>query len=165
MISKVFDAVKETLENALRDAGEELPVHELGAWRLPELGAPNRIVWAVVGGPVTAPRQTGQGSAALGTHQIATRNETVLVHVWGKGGFDETERLLNHFVAACRLTCTSYSFEPKSTDWTVGQESKTVAGRLCVLTIEVRIPFTAEPIAISAPPHTAAVTGSFNPPQ
>jgi hypothetical protein len=163
VISTIFAAVKETLENALRDEGVELPRQELGAWKLPQTSAPNQIVWAVVGGPVSAPRQTGQGSAALGTRQIATRNETVLVHVWGKGGFDETERLLNHFVAACRRACTSYSFEAKHTDWTVGQESVTVTGRLCVLTMVIAIPFTAEPLAISSAPHAATVTGSFNP--
>lgn len=163
MISAVFAAVKATLQAALEAAGEELPRHELGAWKLPTTSGPNQIVWAIVGGPVKAPRQTGQGPKAASIRQIATRNETILVHVWGRD-FEATERLLNHFVAACRAACTSYSFEAHSTDWTVGQEAVTVAGRLCILTMEIRIPFTAEPIGVSQPPRTVTLNPTITPP-
>lgn len=163
MISTIFRAIRETLESTLRAAGEELPRHELGAFALTSTSAPPQIVWVIRGGQVVAPRQTGQGQNAASVRQIATRNERIDVHVWARD-FDATERLMNHFVAAARSACTAYSFEPLATDWSIGQDQGTVAGRVCVLTIEVRVPFTAEPIGVSHAPHTVTVTPTVNPP-
>lgn len=164
MISAIFNAFKARLEAALTAAGEELPRHELGAWKLPSTSAPNQIIWVVLGGQIAAARQTGQGARALDVRQIATRNERVAVHIWGKGGFDETERLLNHFIAACRYAGTAYPFTSISTDWMVGQDMVTNAGRLCILTIEIRIPVTAEPIGVSHAPHTVTLDPTINEP-
>lgn len=163
MISSVFAAVKAQLENALKALGQELPVHELGADHLATMSAPPRIVWVLDGGRVTPARQTGSGSRALGIREIAERNERCLIHVWGDD-FDATDRLMNHFVAAAREIASGFSFHALSTDWKVGQDQKTAAGRLCVLEIEIRIPFTAEPLAISQPPHTPTITPVMNPP-
>jgi hypothetical protein len=163
VISTVFAAIKDRLDAALVAAGQPAIRHELGAWKLPSTGAPNQIVWVVGRGQIKAARQTGQGARAINIRQIATRTERIYAHVWGGGGgFDATERLLNHFLAALRAGCTDYPYRALETDWTIAQEAVTTAGRLCVVTFELDIPVTAEPLAISPAPHTVAVNGTFN---
>lgn len=166
MISTVFSAIKARLDAALAAAGQPAIRHELGAWQLPSNSAPNQIVWVVGRGQIKAPRQTGQGARALNIRQIATRTERIYAHVWGgAGGFDATERLLNHFLAALRAGCTSYPYRALETDWTIAQDSVTTAGRLCVVTFELDLPVTAEPLGLSPAPHTVTVNGTLNPPQ
>jgi hypothetical protein len=157
MISTVFAAVKTLLDATLADAGQPAIKHELGAWKLPSTSAPNQIVWAIGRGIIKPARQAGQGPRAASIRQIATRSERIYAHVWGTD-LDATERLLNHFLAALRYACTAFPYRALDTDWTIGQEAVTVAGRLCIVTFELDIPVTAEPIGISAAPHTVTIT-------
>lgn len=162
MISTIFDAVKQQLETTLRDLGQALPSHELGSWHIDEHDAPPRIVWEVVGGPVTPTRQAG-ADGRLGIKQIGERHERCRIHVWDED-FTATETLMNHFVAAARAVMTGFSFSALSTNWLIAQSEKTVKGRLCILEIEIRLPFTAEPLPISAPPHPVTINGVIIPP-
>lgn len=164
MISTIFKAVSQQLDNVLRGLGLQPPTHELGADHLAENGAPPQIIWVLDGGRVTSARQTGSGPRALGVREIAERNERCLIHIWA-ADFDATERLMNHFVAAARACATGFSFQALSTDWKVGQEKKTADGRLCILEVEFGIPFTAEVLAVSAGPHRPVIAGQMNPPQ
>jgi hypothetical protein len=162
MISKIFGAIKQTLETTLRNLGQPLPSHELGAWHIGEHDAPPRIVWEVVGGPVGPPNQlSAEGNRQI--KQIGTRQERCRIHIWDED-FTATEVLMNHFVAAARADMTGFSFSPLSTHWLVAQTEKTVLGRLCILEVEIRIPLTAEPIAISHPPHPVTITGTIHQP-
>ena len=163
MISKVFEAISEQVRSTIAAIGSELPEQKLGEENVSELTAPPAIVWAVRGGPVKPPRQTG-ADGNLGTRQIAQRSVRILVHVWNKD-FTSTEILLNHFVAAARSVLTAFSFRALSEDWTTGQAARTNLGRLCVLEIEIDVPFTAEPIGVSAPPHVLTIETQVNPPQ
>ncbi len=160
-IAKVFEAVKAQVEANVRAAGEEIPLQALGGDRLSDATSPPALVWEVLGGPVTPARQTA-ADARLGIREIAQRNERILVHAWGVD-FAATERLMNHFVAACRSpVLTGHSFSVLSTDWTESQSASSGLGRLCKLLIEIRIPFTAEPIGISAPPHVLTLNTSIH---
>ena len=144
MISHVFAKVKQQLETTLRALGQELPIHELGEFHLASTSAPPQIVWVIRGGPVTPARQ-GSADGVLGVHELARRNERILIHVWAEN-FGATEILMNHFVAAAREELSGYSFSAKSTDWSVGQDKVANKGRVCILEIEIGIPFTAEPL-------------------
>lgn len=155
MISDVFNAVKTQLETTMLALGLAAPAHELGAFNLASTSAPPQIVWEIHGGEVTAARQNGD-DGTLGIRELARRNERISVHVWGDS-FDETEKLMNHFVAAARTVATGFSFAAKSTNWMPGQDQRTAKGRVCILEIEIGVPFTAEPLGISQPPHTATV--------
>ena len=158
MISTVFAAVKTLLDATLEEEGQPAIKHDLGAWKLPSLSSPNQIVWVVGHGQIKPARQTGQGPRAQFIRQIATRVETIHAHVWGAGqDFVATERLLNHFLAALRAACTAYPYRALETDWTIGQEMVTAAGRLCIVKFELDIPVTAEPLAISHAPHTVTI--------
>lgn len=163
MISTIFGVVKQQLEKTLKALGSPLPSHELGSSHIDEHDAPPRIVWEVVGGPVTPAKQNGADRNGATIRQIGERHERVRIHVWDKD-FTATEILMNHFVAAAREVCTGFSFSALSTNWMVGQSEKTDLGRVCILEIEIRLPFTAEPIPVSHAPNVVAINGTIHHP-
>ncbi|HVZ89635.1 MAG TPA: hypothetical protein VHG72_21920 [Polyangia bacterium] len=160
MISKVFEAVKTQLDAVLLSLGQPVPTHELGLEHQARNDSFPRIVWELLGGEVHPPRQTA-ADGRIGIRQIAERRERIAIHVWEKD-FEHVEILMNHFVAAAREVMTAFPFKALSTNWEPGQSGQTPYGRVCVLVVEVCIPFTAEPLAISAAPHTATIESQVN---
>ena len=160
MISKVFEAVRTQLNSALLRLGQPVPTHELGLDHQAMNDTFPRIVWELLGGEVHPTRQAGADRANGSVRQIAERRERIAIHVWEKD-FERVEILMNHFVAAAREIMTAFPFQALSTNWDPGQSSQTAHGRVCVLVIEVRIPFTAEPLAI-ATPATATIEEQVN---
>lgn len=163
-IAKIFQAVSAEVDALVRAAGDHPPIQSLGKDRLSDASSPPAIVWELLGGPVTAARQVG-ADRNLGTREIAERNERLLIHVWGED-FGATERLMNHFVAACRgggerPGLTAFTFRAISTDWTESQSASSGLGRLCKLEIEICVPFTAAPLGISQGPHVLTLNTSI----
>jgi hypothetical protein len=181
-ISSVHENVKAALEVVLKAAGEQLPFHELGADHLSDAQSAPAIVWVPLGakrieqmpGGMRAPRVRklvapdvvpGVGEdVSTGRVQdpqmIATRAEEIEIHVWGKT-FQDSERLLNHFVAAMRVQLTGARFHLISTDWTLGQQAKSKGYNVCLFHCAVDVPFTYEPQAVAKYPLTPTVDGEF----
>jgi hypothetical protein len=171
-----FEAFRGGLDYALALGGYETPVRmELGERHLDLLEeyigqGQNKpmIIWVPLGAAKI--EQIGSlrdGVSALrpqGISQpvrIATRDEQIDAFIWAKD-FSEAERLMNHFVATCRLQATAHSFHPLSTKWSVGDDPrKPKQGTLVILRFWVKIPFTAEPDQIAHAPFTPNVTGEF----
>lgn len=164
MIASIFAAAKQQLETVLHAAGEQPPTHELGAWHAAEAASPPRILWVIDRGRVEPTKQAGNSRTALGVRELSRRVERILVHVWAES-VEAVELLMNHFVAACRAVASDYSFRALETDWTVGQAEVAPNGRLCILTIEVVVPFTAEPVGVSEAPHVPTIVPQLNAPQ
>lgn len=162
-IAKIFQAVAAQVEANVRDAGGQPPTQKLGGDRLSDALAPPAITWVILGGHVSPARQVGADNV-LGIREIAERHVRILVHIWAED-FEKTEELANHFVAACRSpVLTAYSFTAISEDWTEGQSASSGLGRLCKLEIEIRVPFTAEPLGLTTPPNVVTINPSVLPP-
>jgi hypothetical protein len=160
VITTIFAKVKETLHANLAFIGDEQPSHELGSFHLSSTSSAPNIVWELVGGIVSAARQSSAGGRRE-IRQIGTRHERCRIHVWGED-FAKTEVLMNHFCAAAREACTSgFAFREVSTNWQVGQDQRTALGRLCILEVEFDVPVTAEPLALSKPPHHLILNGAI----
>jgi hypothetical protein len=167
MICTVFESAKQAIETVLRDNNVVLANHDLGEEKLaPSMAYPG-VVWVPMGGPVTAAKQLGADSAmrraagkqATGVREMAQRNVSIRVHVWDTD-FTATETLMGHYVAALRQALTAHSFEVTHEAWGIGPSPTTKepvqnlkSGSLCILTIEIRMPFTFEKNTLSAPPH------------
>jgi hypothetical protein len=163
MISTVFEATKKALNDVLVSLGQPLPSHELGLDNLQQNESFPRIVWELLGGEVRASRQLGadkqlavSASGKSRVREIAGRNEKIAIHVW-EADFTAVEVLMNHFVAALRYGATAFSFRPLSTNWGPGQSAISASGRVCVLVIEIDIPFTTEPMLASPGPHNPVI--------
>lgn len=167
MISAVFNSAKLAVETILRDKNVVLANHDLGEENLaPSMAYPG-VVWVPMGGPVTVARQLGADSAmrraagkqATGLREMAQRNVSIRVHIWDVD-FTTTEVLMGHYVAAIRQALTAHPFEVTHEAWGIGPSPVTkepvqnlTSGSMCILTIEIRMPFTFEPNVLSAPPH------------
>lgn len=149
-IAANFKVVKARLDETLARLGQPPITHELGAHHISDAASYNRIVWAVVGGPVVAAKQAGNDKSRRGLKAIRRRYERVDVHIWGpkfdidEDRFEGTEVLMQHFNAAARVALTGFSWRAIETDWTVGQEQKTASGQLVVLRVELNLPLTFE---------------------
>jgi hypothetical protein len=167
MIYKVFRSAKIAIENSLRDLQVVLANHDLGEEKLsPSMAYPG-VVWVPMGGPVTVAKQrgadavlrAGQGQQSIGVNEIAQRNVSIRIHIWDED-FTATETLMGHYLAALRLAFTGHPFSAVHEAWGIGPSPVTKepvanlkSGTLCILTIELRMPFIAEPLGVSAPPH------------
>lgn len=153
-IASNFLVVKDALDVVLKRVGHAPIEHKLGADHIADAGNYNRIVWAVVGGPVKPPKQAGNDSSRRGLKAIRRRYEKIEVHIWGsksetdEGRFEATEILMGHFNAAARVALTGFSWRAVETDWTIGQEQKTASGQLVVLSVELNLPMTYEQLAV-----------------
>lgn len=172
MISTVFAAAKTAIENSLKDLQVVLANHDLGEEKLaPSMAYPG-VVWVPMGGPVTPAKQIGSDSAmrraagkqSVGVNEIAQRNPAIRVHIWDTD-FAATETLMGHYVAALRSAFTGHTFSVVHEAWGIGPSPTTTepvenltSGSMCILTIELRMSFTFEPIAVSAPPHHPTIT-------
>lgn len=172
MISKVFASAKLAIENVLKELQIVLANHDLGEEFLPPSTDYPGVFWVPMGGPITPAKQIGSDSAmrraaeqqSVGVNELAQRNVAIRVHVWN-GDFESTETLMAHYAAALRRAVTGYSFNLAHEAWTIGPSPNTKepvenvsSGSMCILTIEIRMPFTFEPIAVSAPPHHPTIT-------
>lgn len=171
-IAAMFTDIKTRLDQVLADAGLAPVEHKLGASHIADAGNYDRIVWAVVGGPVEAPIRAGDDSAKRGSKNFGRRREMVDVHIWGpKADTDEemftgTEVLMGHFAAAARETQTAFSFKCVETDWTIGQTQTTASGQLVVLKIEINLPLVFEPkTLVKGSGITIGVTPQLEPQQ
>jgi hypothetical protein len=150
-IAKIFVDVSTFLEQYLASHGQAPVEQKLGASHIADAGNYNRIVWALVGGPVVPPKHAGDDRTARGRRTFARRREMVDVHIWGPKAdtdeemFEGTELLMGYFAAAARETQTSMSFRCVETDWTIGQTQSTASGALVVLKIEINLPFLFTP--------------------
>ena len=172
MIHSVFEKAKIAIENSLRTRQVELANHDLGEEKLaPSMAYPG-VVWVPMGGPITPAKQrsadavlrAGQDEQSIGVNEIAQRNVSIRIHVWDVD-FEATETLMAHYVAALRLAFTAHPFTPVHEAWGLGPNPLTKeptqnlkSGTMCILTIELRMPFIAEPLGVSAGPHHVAIT-------
>ena len=172
MISTVFEGAKLAIETVLRESNVILANHDLGEEKLaPSMAYPG-VVWVPMGGPVTVVKQIGSDSAmrraagkqATGVRELAQRNVAIRLHVW-ETDFKATEILMGHYVAAMRQAFTGHTFDVTHEAWGIGPSPTTkepvqnlTSGSLCILTIEIRMPFTFEPNELSAPPHHPTIT-------
>lgn len=135
--------------------GEPLVSQALGAHHLSDASVYPRIVWSVVGGPTRVTKQAGNNTAPRagtqkGLKQIRRRTVRVDVHIWGEKGesdedrFEACERLMQDYNAALRVALTGFSYRQVDEDWTVGQQQKTDAGQLVIVSIEINLPLTFE---------------------
>jgi hypothetical protein len=172
MIHKVFEHAKLAIETVLRDSDVILAEHDIGEEKLAPSAAYPGAAWVPMGGPVGPARQLGADSAmrraagkqATGVREMAERRVSIRIHVWDTD-FKATEILMGHYVAAIRQALTAHPFEVKHEAWGIGPSPTTKepvqnlkSGSLCILTIEIRMPFTFEPNALSAPPHHPTIT-------
>jgi hypothetical protein len=172
MICKIFESAKLAIETILRQSNVVLANHDLGEEKLAPSAAYPGVVWVPMGGPVTPAKQIGSDSAmrraagqqSTGVRELAQRNVSVRIHVWDSD-FTATETLMQHYAAALRQAFTGHPFSVVHEAWGIGPSPVTKepvqnlkSGSLCILTIELRMPFTFETNAISAPPHHPTIT-------
>lgn len=171
MICSVFEKSKLALENSLRLHDVVLAHHDLGEENLPPSADYPGIVWVPMGGPITpakqrgadAPLRAGLGQQSIGVNEIAQRNPAIRLHIWDVN-FKATETLMQRYVAALRLAFTAHPFSAVHEAWGIGPSPNTKepvqnvkSGSMCILTIELRMPLTAEPIGVSEGPHHVTV--------
>lgn len=174
MIHSVFEKSKLAIETVLRGSNVILANHDLGEEHLPQNGgnaAFPGIVWVPMGGQITEAKQrsadavlrAGQGEQSIGVNEIAQRNPAIRIHIWNEN-FKATEILMRRYVAALRLAFTAHPFTAMHESWGIGPSPNTnepvknlKSGSMCILTIELRMPLTAEPIGVSEGPHHVTV--------
>lgn len=93
--------------------------------------------------------------------ELAVRDEHVDAYFWTTD-LESTEALMNHFVAACRVSATAHAFKPLATKWAVVDPDKRERGTYCILRFKTRIPFTFEPSQIARAPFHPSVTGQLS---
>jgi hypothetical protein len=149
-IAACFAAVKKQFDQTSSELGLPPVSQYLGAQHLSDAETYNRIVWAIVGGPIKASKQAGNDKARRGRKAIRRRNVGIDVHIWGEKGdtdearFEACESLMNHYNAAARVALTGFSWRAVDEDWTVGQQQKTAAGQLVIVRFELYLPLTFE---------------------
>jgi hypothetical protein len=112
-------------------------------------------------GTMRSPTSRVTPAALSQPEELAVRDEHVDAYIWAKTLLD-TEVLMNHFVAGCRVGATAHSFKPLATRWAMVDPDKADRGTYCILRFKTRIPFTFEPSQIAKAPFTQAVTGQLN---
>lgn len=179
----IFEAVKLGLDNVLKAAGdvEGDLFHEFGMEHMADAHAAPSIVWELVGSrhiemisgpraptavrltrrpPNTPPAPNEEQGRIDEPNELARRDEVVDVHVQA-GDYDQVEILMGHFVAVARIALTGFSFKVLQTSWPKNQ--KTTAN-VCVVTIQVAVPFAFEPMGIVRTPVGLSLTGEFEDP-
>lgn len=121
------------------------------------IGAPEIEQWGTMRSPTS---RVTPGGVKL-PEELAVRDEHVDAYVWTTS-LDETEKLLNHFVASCRVSATGHSFKPLATRWSAVNPDDLKRGTYCILRFKTRIPFTFEPQPIASAPFTQSIEGELS---
>ena len=121
------------------------------------IGAPEIEQWATMRDATSV--KTARGISL--PQELAVRDEHVDAYFWTPD-LGSTEVLMNHFVAACRVSATAHAFKPLATKWAVVDPDNHARGTYCILRFKTRIPFTFEPSQIARAPFHPAITGQLD---
>ena len=139
---------------------------QFGGENLPKHGAPPRIVWVPLGGPIRPSDRSG-----INPNQLRTRAEQVAVYCWGASpatgdapfdaiaSYGATEMLLNNVVASLHRLSGGSDFYRTAT-WPPTNAALDTLGAAYKLVLEFLIPVTdySQPMAtITSAPQTPVV--------
>jgi hypothetical protein len=141
MILEVLADVEARVQLAVAAAGEPTLTFAFGEHETSG-GSTPRIVWVPKGGTVTPAKASG-GDGIDNPGGLWSRAVAINAHVWCDD-VTAVERLMNHLVAALYDACSRKSHAILGETWDT--KSATAEGVLCLLSFELRLPFTREPL-------------------
>jgi hypothetical protein len=172
--TELIHGIHNDLVQKLQSDGEEPPSLAIGLREKPFGDAPPRVIWVPTTGTAEGPHQQGGDVPRTPDNQnvfvprtLQARRVSFDVHVWAAakegGRFEDdvpaVEHLCQRLIAAGRRQIWAY-FTVTGEDWLTGQDMRTARGAVCILRVQITIPWTRdeEPVAtVTAMPITTTI--------